>query len=1089
MPGWFQVINEGAEKRFDALGRFTASNSKLVLALSFFVGLLGLGLLSAETEGDLYALWIESDSRLHDERAFRDEYFSSTETRSESVALHSTDRSDLINAEALTYVLDLVTHVAEDITFTYDDVVYHYEDICSRPPNPAELNPFLTKVNETGFPCTRMTVLDCFAESSVDLTLFAINDIHPVATAALAGMGLADPFPAKPSIYNATHLDVTNSCSNWVNFELPENVIMGGVERDAAGDFTKVATLQTVWSTMGIDTLGKQLATARCEAESSCSQECSDDFFECAMEPCFIGAVDCMTDCAMQQVTDCLTPVVIAQVTSCIGGGGEFNNCSLAGVTCGEEIPTYLGYAAAGIAVDAPESCTDDTVLGAGACVYAGAECGDFFAGAIDDPSSCSDASMVCFPECADNATACTNLCYASAVPCALTCAGTCSATHPVLASDTSSAEAIIEGWEAAFVDAMAVRQADMPGSLKLEYFAGRSAKDLVEEATQGDAGLIAAGYIAMLCFASLSLFRYNDLTSRVTVGFMGVVLVVISVVASFGVCGIFGIPITPSQLQVLPFLALGLGVDDMFVLAFAFRYSHKQNTETMLATVMREAGASISLTSLCNMIVFAIGASMPLPAVSYFSLAAMVVVIFNYFMMIFGFSAVLALNADRIRNQRKDVFCCFAAVHDPTDLGDLVGEDDSTWNYKVAEMLTALPVRVSLIVGFLAFLGVGIYGVGEVELGLPLVDVVPEDHYSSGFLKLRSDYYGAYGGQLTTGMNINGNLEEINYSDPDVLRKIVETELLLDAIPLMSDQLPAISRSWVDTFTQWENAYHPEALSDVPYPVDETLMFPTQDSFYAHLAEFLISSSGLSANEQIVFSEDQTRITASSIPLFFVDAYTADDYIGIITETVEICDQSGLPLFVSGFIHNLFEQYINVSGYLLSNMMYAGIGIALASCLFLYHPAAVFIMIMVIAAVMVEVYGMLSFMGLKVNGVCAINMVLAVGVTVECTAHITRVFMITPGDRVHRAQRALSLMLAPVVFGGMSTFLGVFFMVFATFPYFRRYFFDMYVLIIFIGLGNGILFLPAVLSFIGPQSLEAVSTKDCTEVSPRASV
>jgi hypothetical protein len=63
----------------------------------------------------------------------------------------------------------------------------------------------------------------------------------------------------------------------------------------------------------------------------------------------------------------------------------------------------------------------------------------------------------------------------------------------------------------------------------------------------------------------------------------------------------LIGVPFTPTILQVLPFLALGLGVDDMFVLASAFHMRKNTGAPVLVAEALKEAGSSVTLTSVCD--------------------------------------------------------------------------------------------------------------------------------------------------------------------------------------------------------------------------------------------------------------------------------------------------------------------------------------------------------------------------------------------------------------------------------------------------------------------------------------------------------
>jgi len=75
-------------------------------------------------------------------------------------------------------------------------------------------------------------------------------------------------------------------------------------------------------------------------------------------------------------------------------------------------------------------------------------------------------------------------------------------------------------------------------------------------------------------------------------------------------------------------------------------------------------------------------------------------------------------------------------------------------------------------------------------------------------------------------------------------------------------------------------------------------------------------------------------------------------------------------------------------------------------------------------------------------------------------------------------------LMMAPVVDGGITMFLGVVMLAASPFVFIVKYFFYPWLLIIFFGFFNGIAFLPVLFSLVGPPAVkssnktEALSTK-----------
>ena len=72
--------------------------------------------------------------------------------------------------------------------------------------------------------------------------------------------------------------------------------------------------------------------------------------------------------------------------------------------------------------------------------------------------------------------------------------------------------------------------------------------------------------------YAGLALFRWSDVVrSQAALGIAGVLLVTITVAGGLGLCAFLGLTFNASTTQIVPFLALGLGVDAMFLLAHTY--------------------------------------------------------------------------------------------------------------------------------------------------------------------------------------------------------------------------------------------------------------------------------------------------------------------------------------------------------------------------------------------------------------------------------------------------------------------------------------------------------------------------------------
>merc|ERR1719436_2340676 len=92
----------------------------------------------------------------------------------------------------------------------------------------------------------------------------------------------------------------------------------------------------------------------------------------------------------------------------------------------------------------------------------------------------------------------------------------------------------------------------------------------------------------------------------------------------------------------VLPFVILGIGVDDSFVIMNAFdRTDPMLPVPKRIATAISHAGISIMVTSLTDFVAFAISVSSALPALSSFCMYAAFSVFMLFLLQIFFFGAL----------------------------------------------------------------------------------------------------------------------------------------------------------------------------------------------------------------------------------------------------------------------------------------------------------------------------------------------------------------------------------------------------------------------------------------------------------------
>ncbi|XP_048800931.1 protein patched homolog 2 isoform X3 [Lagopus muta] len=221
-------------------------------------------------------------------------------------------------------------------------------------------------------------------------------------------------------------------------------------------------------------------------------------------------------------------------------------------------------------------------------------------------------------------------------------------------------AGAILEAWQRKFVE---LAQDSIPpnATQNIHAFSTTTLNDIMKSFSDVSAIRVAGGYLLMLAYACVTMLRWDCSKSQGAVGLAGVLLVALSVASGLGLCSLLGISFNAATTQVLPFLALGIGVDDMFLLAHAFTETSQHIPfKERTGECLRRTGTSVALTSISNMIAFFMAALVPIPALRAFSLQAAVVVVFNFAMVLFVFPAILSLDLYRREKRRLDILCCF---------------------------------------------------------------------------------------------------------------------------------------------------------------------------------------------------------------------------------------------------------------------------------------------------------------------------------------------------------------------------------------------------------------------------------------------
>ncbi|KAE8731431.1 Hedgehog receptor, putative isoform 2 [Hibiscus syriacus] len=226
--------------------------------------------------------------------------------------------------------------------------------------------------------------------------------------------------------------------------------------------------------------------------------------------------------------------------------------------------------------------------------------------------------------------------------------------------------------WEKAFVRLAKDELLPMIQYKKLTFsFSSESSieEELKREST-ADVITILISYLVMFAYISLTLGDTPRLTSfyissKVLLGLSGVVLVMLSVLGSVGFFGAVGVKSTLIIMEVIPFLVLAVGVDKMCILVHAVkRQPLDLPLEGRISNALAEVGPSITLASLSEVFVFAVGSFVPMPACRVFSMFAALAVLLDFLLLqITAFVSLIVFDFLRAEGRRVDCFPCIKAA------------------------------------------------------------------------------------------------------------------------------------------------------------------------------------------------------------------------------------------------------------------------------------------------------------------------------------------------------------------------------------------------------------------------------------------
>ena len=547
----------------------------------------------------------------------------------------------------------------------------------------------------------------------------------------------------------------------------------------------------------------------------------------------------------------------------------------------------------------------------------------------------------------------------------------------------------------------------------------------------------------------------------RSWISLAGIASVGLGIGSSYGFCSAIGLNYTNLH-SILPFMLLGIGIDDMFVIAQSFD-NIKDSDEEKMGMCMKKAGVAITITSVTDLLAFWISASSVLPILQSFCIYAAFGIMFVFIFMATFFFGFFCLDQRRVEAKRDSCCCRKKSELWKPNLFSQKKILESIF-IKIGNILVQKPAKIAVIMLTILFASIATYGVSQIESEFDLKWFLEEGSYVRTFFDNLEKYFPNSG---MTGQVYIANVQDYHAHMDDVSN--------LAKAFIESDHLVGTSgkegfHSSFEIFVNNIKGIKSYPKKDLAKPV-----------FQKFLAEFLYTSgqgyqNDLKFKTELTCSESAPDIKSLSITYTHKSYGSAVDHInGInaVRHLVEAHKQNFGPeaqVFAYSREYSNFKTMESVNKELMRNILLALLCIFLATLFLIANLFTSLLVCISVLLTLLNVGGFMYFWDLTIEPSAAILFTIAMGLSVDYSAHIAHAFMVSKGTRNERVVNTLTNMGPAVLNGGFSTYLAFSLLMNSSFYVFQT-FFKIFFMIVVFGLYHGLIFLPVILSLIGPQS------------------
>ncbi|XP_028822268.1 patched domain-containing protein 3-like [Denticeps clupeoides] len=605
---------------------------------------------------------------------------------------------------------------------------------------------------------------------------------------------------------------------------------------------------------------------------------------------------------------------------------------------------------------------------------------------------------------------------------------------------------------------------------IRVSHFTSLSRQEEFEEHTPDGIPLFSITYALVIVFSVMSCLRLENVRNKVWVASVGVLSAGLAVLSSFGLMLYIGVPFVITVVN-SPFLILGIGVDDMFIMISNWQQTAVSDpVPKRMADTYKEAAMSITITTVTDIIGFYVGLMTDFRSVQAFCLYTSTSIFFCYLYNVTFFGAFLALNGRREGSNRHWLTCAKVPTERPAGSSATfalccVGGafDEATGREKeqpvnhffkqhYGPLLTKPWTKACVLVLYVGYLAAALYGCLHIQDGTDLRNLAADDSYLISYYEDEKKHFTTFG---PTVMVIVG--EEFPYWDPN---RTSQLAACLNRFKELSFVSQDIFFSWLDIYQEFSRK--------IGFNINDEHDFMNNLSFFFKVFPELRLDVNVTAS----------KVQASRFFIQTMDVANASMEIKVfngLRDTAKSCPATRLLVYHPVFV--LFDQYDVIKLSTIQSITLTAAVMLLTSLLLIPNPLCSLWVTLSIGSVMTGVTGFMALWEVNLDTISMIILVVCVGFTVDFSAHISYAFVSSEKETANeKVTDALFHLGYPVVQGAVSTIIGV--VVLATSKnYIYRTVFKIVFLVMMLGLVHSVTFIPVFLTLFSCGSTKCQKT------------